>query len=377
MRYRAAACLILAACSGGTEPGSELPLLVLPIVDTIPAAVSVQFRAVQVRPGGDTVDVPAVLWSSRDPDVAQVSASGLVTGIRSGEVTIVALASDLRGTSAVRVERRFQAKDVATGPAGLCAVDLDGRIWCEGGWGSGAAYGTADATEIRTFFTPVSGPERYRAVGSNKFFGCGLGTSGQLLCWGYQPLGESISAGVPIPIAPGLTFDTLSVHGWLGCGLAAQVAYCWGVPIDVVKPADTGGVPLVKLDVLGFDACGWTVQGTELCWDELGFQVPGGRGIVQPSAPGVPPLHGLVRGEEFFCGLDSAGLAWCWGSNDQGQLGNGTTVSSSIPVPVAGGRSFILLSAAVGGYRACGISGENELLCWGVGFGSVPRAVLH
>jgi Bacterial Ig-like domain (group 2)/Regulator of chromosome condensation (RCC1) repeat len=333
---------------------------------------------VHVGPRGDTVAVPGAVWSSRDPDVAAVTGSGLVTGVRSGPVTIVALVGDLRGTAEVRVERRFRAKDVSTGRAGLCAVDLQGRLWCQGGWGSGVAYPSVDTTDIRTFVVPVSGSERYKAVGSNGFFACGLATNGQVLCWGYEPLGrDSFSTGIPTPIAPGLTFDTLSVHGWLGCGLAAQAAYCWGVPIKGVKPIDTGGMPLVKVDVLGFDACGWTSQAVELCWDQYGFHVPRDPAIVPPPAPGVPPLHALVRGDDFFCGLDSAGLAWCWGANHQGQLGNGTTLDSSQPVTVTGGRSFTLLSAAVGNYQACGISDRRELFCWGGGFGTVPRAVLY
>ena len=377
MRYALAGCLLLAACSGGTEPGPEA-LLLLPAVDTIPADSSVQFRTAQVTPGGDTVDVPGAIWSSRDPDVAAVSASGLVTGLRSGQVTVVALLGDLRGTAEVRVERRFRARDVSTGRAGLCAVDLEHRLWCHGGWGSGLAFPSVDTTDIRTFLVPVSGPERYSGVGSNTFFGCGLSTSGQALCWGYGPLGrDSFSAGVPVPIAPGVTFDTLSIQGWLGCGLAAETAYCWGVPMKAVKPIDTGGVGLVKLDVRGFDACGWTSQAVELCWDQYGFQAPGGRGIVQPSTPGVPPLHGMLRGDDFFCGLDLAGRVWCWGANNHGQLGNGTTLASSDPVQVAGGRSFTLLSVAVGDHRACSISDGNELFCWGVGFGSVPAAVLY
>jgi Regulator of chromosome condensation (RCC1) repeat len=315
---------------------------------------------------------------SRDPDVALVSASGLVTGLQSGRVIVVALAGDLRGTAEVRVERRFHAKDVSTGSAGLCAVDLDGRIWCQGGWGSGAAFPGVDTSDIRTFLVPVSGLERYTAVGSNSFFGCGLATGGQVLCWGYHPLGDSMSAGIPTSIAPGSTFDTLSVQGWMGCGLTGQTAYCWGVPVKGVKSIDTGGSPLVKLDVQAYDACGWT-QGSELCWDESGQAFSADRSIAQPSSPGVPPLHGIVSGGDSFCGLDAGGLAWCWGSNEEGQLGNGTTLNSSNPVQVTGAYHFTLLSAPIDGAvrRVCGIAELNELFCWGAGFGSVPAAVLY
>ena len=379
LRYRLAGCLLLAACSG-TEPGSEPALLVLPAKDTIPADSSARFRVVEISEGGDTVEIAGVVWSSRDPDVASVSDDGVVTGIRSGLVTIVALVGDFRGSTEVRVERRFQAKSVSTGSAGVCAVSLEGRIWCEGGWGAGLAYPRTDTTDIRTFLVPASGSQQYADVGSNQFFACGLAIDGQVLCWGYHPLGDSLSAGVPMPIAPGLTFDTLSVQGWLGCGLVDQAAYCWGVPRNGVKQVNTEGVPLVALDVQQYDACGWTADQVQLCWDySLSYAYPEDRGFEQPPTGDAPPLDGLVSGGDFFCGLDADGLAWCWGTNEQGQLGNGGTVNSPDPVPVAGGLHFTRLSAGRddGARRVCGIADDSELFCWGAGFGAVPTAVLY
>ena len=165
----------------------------------------------------------------------------------------------------------------------------------------------------------------------------------------------------------------------MGCGLAEQTAYCWGVPMNDVKLIDTGGSPLVALDAQALDACGWTAESTQLCWDHSGDAFADDRIIVQPSTPGVPPLQGLVSGGDFFCGLDAGGLAWCWGANDQGQLGNGTTLDSPDAVQVVGDRHFTRLSAPIdgNGRRVCGIADGSELFCWGAVFGSVPVAVLY
>jgi hypothetical protein len=188
-----------------------------------------------------------------------------------------------------------------------------------------------------------------------------------------------LSAGVPTPIAPGLTFDTISVQGFRGCGLVGPAAHCWGIPLaganlSVNKPIDTDGVPLVKLTG---DGCGLTAEEVMLCWDEFGFAYYDDRAIVPPG--GLPALTGIVSGGDYFCGRDSGKHAWCWGNNDQGQLGNGTTVNSPQGAQVAGSRAFTLLSAPIGGYlrRVCGIAEENELFCWGAGFGSVPAPVLY
>jgi hypothetical protein len=47
--------------------------------------------------------------------------------------------------------------------------------------------------------------------------------------------------------------------------------------------------------------------------------------------------------------------AYCWGQNDGGQLGDGTTTDRLTPTPVVGGLTFT--SLAIGNADACGIGG--------------------
>ncbi len=375
---------LLVACSGGVEPGSGDRLLVTATSDTVPVDSTVQLHAF-IRSGPDSVDMPGAVWSSRNPDIASVTEDGTVTGHASGIVTLVALAGDLRGTTTLRVERRFKALDVATGSASLCAVDLDGQIWCTAGFGTGASAPSATPGDIRAFVVPVTGSERYRLVGTNQFFGCGLDTQAHIHCWGYGYLGRQTGSGIPMSVDPGRTYDTLSVQGWAACGLSEQTAHCWGWPYDSVRNVHFGTGQLVRIEVGEFDACGYTADGSSQCWDEYSYAYAAGadaRGLIAKSSSAArsgPPLHAGVTGAGFYCGLDAGGSAWCWGSNEQGQLGDGTLRNSDEPVPVAGNLQFARLAAAVAGgiHRVCGIATDQTLYCWGQGFGPVPVAVLY
>lgn len=375
---------LLTACSGGTEPGAGDRLLVAATSDTVQVNSTVQLHAF-IRSGSDSVGVPDAVWSSRDPDIASVDENGVVTGHASGMVTLVALTGDLRGTTELRVERRFKALDVATGSASLCAVDLDGRIWCTAGFGTGASSPSPTPGDIRAFVTPVAGAERYRLVGTNQFFACGLDSDAHIHCWGYSYLGRETGSGIPMPVDPGRTYDTLSVQGWAACGLSEQAAHCWGVPYDSVRNVQYGAGQLVRIEVGEFEACGYIADGDYQCWDEYSYGYAVSADARDPVATSFhaarngPPLHGGVTGDAFYCGLDAEGAAWCWGSNDQGQLGDGTLRDSDDPVPVAGSLHFTRLAAAVAGgiHRVCGIATDQTLYCWGQGFGTVPVAVLY
>jgi alpha-tubulin suppressor-like RCC1 family protein len=68
------------------------------------------------------------------------------------------------------------------------------------------------------------------------------------------------------------------------------------------------------------------------------------------------------------CALSASGDAYCWGANEAGQLGEGLgNVFESVPVPVAGGYKFKQLTA--GRQHTCGLTVANEAYCWGDGFG--------
>ncbi|HEY8311328.1 MAG TPA: hypothetical protein VIG47_12265, partial [Gemmatimonadaceae bacterium] len=71
----------------------------------------------------------------------------------------------------------------------------------------------------------------------------------------------------------------------------------------------------------------------------------------------------VSTGSVHTCGLTQNHDALCWGRNTYGQLGDGSAISQSSPVQVAGGHNFTSVTAF--GSHTCGATTSAELFCWG------------
>jgi alpha-tubulin suppressor-like RCC1 family protein len=71
----------------------------------------------------------------------------------------------------------------------------------------------------------------------------------------------------------------------------------------------------------------------------------------------------LSVGSLHACALTGDGLAYCWGNNQFGQLGDSSVVSRANPTAVAGGLRFKSIAAGVA--HTCGITTDGSLACWG------------
>jgi len=94
----------------------------------------------------------------------------------------------------------------------------------------------------------------------------------------------------------------------------------------------------------------------------------GANAVVEVPVEVVPLLHGtLTVGFEHSCGLTTQGAAYCWGSNEFGQLGSssnsGTENPNPTPLAVQGGLTFSRLAA--GGLHTCGLTADGSAYCWG------------
>lgn len=87
---------------------------------------------------------------------------------------------------------------------------------------------------------------------------------------------------------------------------------------------------------------------------------------VDPSPPtGNLAATRVSAGFDFSCALTNAGIAYCWGANDVGQLGNGTTTGSARPVAVRMPAGVTFTTLRSGSRHSCAEGSDGSVYCWG------------
>ncbi len=114
----------------------------------------------------------------------------------------------------------------------------------------------------------------------------------------------------------------------------------------------------------GHTTCLLTHQSRPLCWGGSGIAGGDVSSIAPPTWITAPPFVSVSVGAGFACALDALGRAYCWGSNDRGQLGDGTRTDRTTPEPVHTTLRFVELAA---GSNACGLTSDGRVYCWGPG----------
>lgn len=181
--------------------------------------------------------------------------------------------------------------------------------------------------------TPLTGA---RDIAAGAAHTCAVGADGHVACWG----------------------DNLS--GQLGDGTTDASL----VPVDVVGIADA-----VAVAAGNSHTCVVREEGTVSCWGyNLNGQLGNGGVPIRSSTPvdvvGITDATAIAAGENHSCVVRDSGSVACWGGNQYGELGNGTTTYSSTPVEVSGITDATAIAA--GAYHSCVVRGSGSAACWGL-----------
>jgi formylglycine-generating enzyme required for sulfatase activity/alpha-tubulin suppressor-like RCC1 family protein len=228
-------------------------------------------------------------------------------------------------------------KAIAAGGSHTCALISGGGVKC---WGYNVVGQLGDGTTT-TRYTPVdvSGLNSgVIALSAGMYHTCALTANGGVKCWGGNLFGQ------------------------LGDGTTSNYRH---TPVDV--SGLTSGV--IALAAGGWFTCALTNLGGVKCWgDNLYGQLGDGTTTDRSTPVGVSGLTGEVNalsgGGEHTCALTGDG-ATCWGRNYYGQLGDGTTSNRFTPVDVSNITSSLTTLSAGGEGHTCAVTEGGGVKCWG------------
>ncbi len=242
--------------------------------------------------------------------------------------------------------------DLAIGYEDACARTVAGAAYCWGRNTYGAA-GDGSKTE-RPAPVAVTGGLSFAQVTVGQDFACGRTSTGAVYCWGHNDLGQ-LGDGTttdrlgPTRVSGSTLFSSISAGLTAVCGLStAGAIYCWGTLFSVVP--GTGGVSRVPAAVTSsqtfaqiatgvFHACALTATGAAWCWGNNDHRELGDASIASTRTSPVAVTGGIAFariavGHWYTCGVSKFGAAYCWGDNERGNLGTGTTSSTAAPTLV-------------------------------------------
>ena len=151
------------------------------------------------------------------------------------------------------------------------------------------------------------------------------------------------------------------------------------VPVAVSTSGVLAGKTLTQISAgtIADHTCALDTAGAAYCWGRnvLGQLGDGstttGYFPVAVDASGAlagKTLTQITAGAAHTCALDAAGAAFCWGDNTDGELGDGGTAGSSVPVAVdasgvLAGKTLTRITASI--THVCAVDAAGAAYCWG------------
>lgn len=260
---------------------------------------------------------------------------------------------------------------VSTGNFHTCVLTDDGQAYC---WGYGGYGQLGNGTLTNTATTPVAvtttgvlAGKTITAISTGGYHTCVVADNAAY-CWGrgdYGQLGNNTStlnSGNPVAVTAtgvlaGKTVAAVSTGVYHSCAMADGKPYCWGYngqgqlgngtttqslnPVAVITTGALAGKTVTSVDSTHYHNC-VMADGSPYCWGNNANGQLGNGNTTNSSTPVAVTTTGVLAGKTItsvatgnshVCAIADS-KPYCWGANDEGQLGNGNKTQSTTPVAV-------------------------------------------
>jgi len=280
------------------------------------------------------------------------------------------------------------AEEIVGGNVHTCARLADGTVSC---WGtnSGGQLGVGPtASTPRPTPAAVPGLSGVVSIAAGPLHTCAVRGDGAVVCWGTNTTmqlgtGDTAARPTPTPVA-GLSGTFVAVTAGLNhtCARRADGAvFCWGLNSSGqlgngstsgttvgTGPSMVPGITAVEVSAGYLNTCARLGDGSVRCWGQNNFgQIGDGTTTNRPTPTAVrlpAPALELRVGAAFVCARLMTQAVHCWGYNTNGALGDGTTANRPTPAPVAGLTDATALAVSNSSH-ACARQAIGALRCWG------------
>lgn len=300
----------------------------------------------------------------------------------------------------INVTKPKAATQVSAGYEHSCGV-ISGRAYC---WGDNTYGQLGNGTSGNISDEPVAvqglGSRKVTSIDAGRYHTCAIADS-QAFCWGRNNQGQ-IGIGTPTAnqttaqAVQGLGSDVptqITTGDEFSCAVANARGYCWGDntygQIGRAATPNVGGTQrtAVAVDALatseftsmsaGRDFVCAIIVGYAHCWGNNSNGQLGRSSTASNQWQALrvaSPVDGkntteISAGDTHACSI-SNGIAYCWGNNANGKLGDSSTTNRTVAVPITASATMLGTNypykIAAGGDSSCAI-GNGKITCWGAG----------
>ena len=258
-------------------------------------------------------------------------------------------------------------------------------------WGVNASGQLGDGTTSNRSspVTVIGGITNWSQLSVGTSHCLGVTSTGIAYAWGYNTYGglgdnTATNRSSPVTVVGGLSWSRVSAGLRYSLGVTTTgIAYAWGQNTSGILADGTttsrsspvtvvGGITNWSQLSAGFThVLGLTSSGIAYAWGNASNGRLGDGTAVTKYSPvsvvgGITNWTQVSAGQTHSLGLTSTGIAYAWGTNSSGELGDGTFTSRSSPVTVIGGiTNWSQVSTSGFGTHNLGLTTTGIAYAWG------------